>query len=84
MHTNKNLDQNPRLEKAIRGRRIVTWVTSAEVTQMITTAAIRNKPALYLQPITNPRKTQKLNLTGELNLQIYTKPIKIYVFISDL
>lgn len=30
----------------------VTWVTSAEVTHMNTTAPIRNKPALYLQPIT--------------------------------
>lgn len=30
----------------------ITCVTSAEETQIITTAAIRNKPALYLQPIT--------------------------------
>lgn len=36
-----------------------TWVTSAEVTQMTTTAAMRNNPALYFQPMTKPNKKRK-------------------------
>lgn len=43
-----------------------TWVTSAEETQMITTAAIRNKPALYLHPI-------KIKKYPEIKLAKYTQ-----------
>lgn len=46
----------------------ITWVTSAEVTQMITTVAIRNRPALYLQPIAEFKNAQKnQNFKGSRN-----------------
>lgn len=55
---------------------LLTCVTSAEVTQMITTAAIRNKPALYRQPITKENKADE-------EIQKYTQKSVWYNQISD-
>lgn len=42
----------------------LTWVTSAEVTHITTTAAMRNNPALYFQLITNQTRPRCRKATG--------------------
>ena len=58
----------------------LTWVTSAEVTHITTTVAIKNKPALYLQPIKNqtrptpdaekPQRFQRSNCFDQIFKQV--------------
>lgn len=43
-----------------------TWVTSAEVTHITTTAPIKNKPALYLQLIMNQTRPTMRNWRNNL------------------
>ena len=50
-HTQFNSQQKKKGKICEKNKVKITWVTSAEVTHIITTAAIKNKPALYLQPM---------------------------------
>lgn len=62
--TDKPNDQNA-LRKGNKKQK-QTWVTSAEVTHITTTAAIKNKPALYFQLIMNRTRPTMRNRRNNL------------------